>query len=633
MFNSIFKKLTIAISFILILIFLIFGLIIINLQENSLIEEKRRSAEKMVSLFSRISAFHIEKYSYYVLDENTIHLQSNIDNEVDIFSVIVRDKNGKKLNPSGKNPENISAPKKYQLKIEKPCLSSSGEIIGKVEIIFSLESIYKKIFGIRWIYISIVLFTILLLNILLAFLIHFIINKPLQALTVGVKEVSNNNFDISIKNESNDEIGFLTKAFVTMTHELKNSFEQIERQKIEIENYNKNLELIVKERTKELEKTNNELLKINEKIRLELQMAQKIQFAIIPKALPVNDFISLSGKYIPMNDLGGDYYDVFNIDENKIVILIADVCGHGVPAALITSMAKFSFRNNSLLNKSSGEILKSVNEELYNIIGKQEYLTVFYGIIDTKKGILEYTNAGHNDVYIFKENGEEETLSANSYLVGFMNNIDFATNFINLEKGDRIVLYTDGLPETQNSKKELFGYNRLKSIIKENRNLSPEQLVNFLMEEANKYRDNYPQNDDITILVIDIVEKEEGLNIDFSFSTERINDSFLYGNDSEISKNISELNKMFFEAIENYKLGKFEKSKAILLTIRDKYNRKSDNFKVLSMLGHCFYKLKDYNNAIKVWQEALLINPDSSDLINNIKIAEKEIVYKKEEEI
>jgi len=627
---SIFTKLTVAISFCLAFFLLILGMIIIDLQENSLIEEKKRNAEKITLLFSKMSSFHIEKYSYFMLDENTTYLQAKVDNERDILSVIVKDANGRKLNPSGISEDKIDIPTKYRLKIEKMCKGSNGDIIGKVEIIFSLESIYRKILNIRLIYISIVLSTILILNILLGILIYFIINKPLKNLTVAVERFNSNNFDVSLKSQSNDEIGFLSKTFLDMALNLKNSFLEIERQSKEIENYNKNLELLVQERTHELEKSNNELLKINERIKAELQIAQKIQLAIIPKVLPVSDFINLSGKYMPMTDLGGDYYDVFNIDENKIVVLIADVCGHGVPAALITSMAKFSFRNHSYSGRSTSEVLKRVNEELYSIIGKEEYLTVFYGIIDIEKGILEYTNAGHNDVYILKENGNIEVLPANSYLVGFMNNIDFVSNSISLEKGDRIVLYTDGIPEAKNSNKDLFGYERLKDILLRSKNLIAEKAVNFLMNEVNNYIGDYPQNDDMTLLFVDIIKDGEKIKIDFGFATERISDSSFFDN-TEISKNIKELNKMLFEAIESYKLSKFEKAKNILLTIKDRYNRKSDNFIILTLLGHCFYKLKEYENAITSWQEALNLNPDNYELRNNIKILEKEIKRDKKE--
>ncbi len=627
---SIFTKLTVAISFCLAFFLLILGMIIIDLQENSLIEEKKRNAEKITLLFSKMSSFHIEKYSYFMLDENTTYLQAKVDNERDILSVIVKDANGRKLNPSGISEDKIDIPTKYRLKIEKMCKGSNGDIIGKVEIIFSLESIYRKILNIRLIYISIVLSTILILNILLGILIYFIINKPLKNLTVAVERFNSNNFDVSLKSQSNDEIGFLSKTFLDMALNLKNSFLEIERQNKEIENYNKNLELLVQERTHELEKSNNELLKINERIKAELQIAQKIQLAIIPKVLPVSDFINLSGKYMPMTDLGGDYYDVFNIDENKIVVLIANVCGHGVPAALITSMAKFSFRNHSYSGRSTSEVLKRVNEELYSIIGKEEYLTVFYGIIDIEKGILEYTNAGHNDVYILKENGNIEVLPANSYLVGFMNNIDFVSNSISLEKGDRIVLYTDGIPEAKNSNKDLFGYERLKDILLRSKNLIAEKAVNFLMNEVNNYIGDYPQNDDMTLLFVDIIKDGEKIKIDFGFATERISDLSFFDN-TEISKNIKELNKMLFEAIESYKLSKFEKAKNILLTIKDRYNRKSDNFIILTLLGHCFYKLKEYENAITSWQEALNLNPDNYELRNNIKILEKEIKRDKKE--
>ncbi len=235
-------------------------MIIINIERNALLNEKKINAEIITDMLAKISAFHIEKFSYYQLEENTRQLQSNVKNNSkgEIVSIIITDANGNKLNPSGLDEDRIKLPVKYWLVKEKLCeYYSNGRntrIVGKIKIIFSLESIEKEIFNLSF-KIAMVLFPIILLTgFAISFMLYIFITKPLKQLTVMADNIGHGNYDISFDTKSNDEIAFLGKTFTKMCGFIRENFSQIQKQKLEIEQYNTHLESMVEQRTKELVK-------------------------------------------------------------------------------------------------------------------------------------------------------------------------------------------------------------------------------------------------------------------------------------------------------------------------------------------------------------------------------------------
>jgi len=380
------------------------------------------------------------------------------------------------------------------------------KMVGYTKLGLSLKPLNDAIFN-KTLTASAIGFFSLILGAVFAIVISIFITKPIEFLVYGSNQLAKHNFKHKVNIKTNDEFQNLAETFNQMSEEIKI--------------YSEDLERLVQERTEELSIANKELLLKNDKIHNELAMAQKIQEAIIPKELPSSRSINLCGIYVPMEDLGGDYYDVFNIDDRYIALVIADVCGHGVPAALITTMAKVSFKNNSSVNREPGEVVKLVNEELVNIIGEKEYLTAFYCIVDTKDWSLSYTNAGHNNMYLFRENGETLELKVNSGIIGFVSYLNFSTETIKLKPNDRIALYTDGIPEAKNDKEELYGYDRLKEIIINNRALPPKELVLLIINDVNRYKGDLKSDDDMTLLIADITPNEDVIKLDLEVLTER----------------------------------------------------------------------------------------------------------------
>lgn len=272
-----------------------------------------------------------------------------------------------------------------------------------------------------------------------------------------------------------------------------------------------NLEEIVDERTKELQEKTNELKNINDKNREDLMVAQKIQKRLIPVNFD-NTNLKISSLYKPMENLGGDLFDLYEINKNKTAGVILDVCGHGIPAALITIMAKVLFSYAVKVYDSPSDIIGYINNELIETTGNSgDYLTSFFFIIEfpsnkNDKILMKYCNAGHNDIYVQNENNQLNSLSINNPIVGAVKDISFETKEVFITNNDRIFLYTDGLIEAMNNKNETFGSESLKELIISNRSISSEKLINIIDNSIISFTESEVNTDDIAIMIIDIIK-------------------------------------------------------------------------------------------------------------------------------
>ena len=275
------------------------------------------------------------------------------------------------------------------------------------------------------------------------------------------------------------------------------SFNEMSRQ---IREYNVHMEDMVARRTAELERANNQM-------RKDLVMAQKIQEAIVPKKFPTFGQMQIFGYYKPMDNLGGDFYDVYKVDDENIAFVIIDVCGHGVAAALITTMAKVSFFNNTKPGMTTADIADCVNKEICSVIGENNtYFTAFLGIYNTKTHKMQYTNAGHTDTLILHSDKQITALGCNSMFVGMIKEVNYQTDEVTLSVGDRIILYTDGIPETRNPDKEMFGMERFQTNLESYCGMGPEIMIHNIVGDVSDYRGHGDVYDDITILAVDIVQ-------------------------------------------------------------------------------------------------------------------------------
>lgn len=271
-----------------------------------------------------------------------------------------------------------------------------------------------------------------------------------------------------------------------------------------IRDYQHNLERKVEERTAELTAANEALNAKDQLIQMELDFAADIQKGIIPTQIDEWNGLRFYGYYRPMEKVSGDYYDVFPTQGNRLGVLMADVSGHGVPAALITTMAKVAFARSASTTSSPAKTFEEVNNQLLGLVTTQDYLTAFYLTIDETHSFL-YSNASHQQAKIVR-NKEVESLDTGGLFVGAMHeaNESYEEKEARLNAGDRLFLFTDGLIEIRNNDDEEFGIERFDALLVAAADLAAEQAVPFIVEEVFRFAGGRKPNDDISILMIDV---------------------------------------------------------------------------------------------------------------------------------
>lgn len=251
----------------------------------------------------------------------------------------------------------------------------------------------------------------------------------------------------------------------------------------------------------------------NERIQVELDLAAKIQKTALPISLShaaLNGCFGLSGFMKPAKEVGGDFYDYFMIDKTQLAIVIADVSGKGIPAALMMMKTKTLISDYALKEESSADIFYKVNKALCQNNEESMFVTAFLGIFDTASGLLRYTNAGHNPPIVY-ENGRFFLLKDNhDFVLGGMDTAKYQTGTIALKEGSRLLLYTDGVTEAFNTKNELFGEVRLIEALKKAERKSPKHTHDLIYEEVCKFSEGTQQSDDITMLMINFGTSERG---------------------------------------------------------------------------------------------------------------------------
>jgi sigma-B regulation protein RsbU (phosphoserine phosphatase) len=234
----------------------------------------------------------------------------------------------------------------------------------------------------------------------------------------------------------------------------------------------------------------------------ELDIAREVQQRLFPQSAPEMSTLDYCGICKPASKIGGDYYDYFLLGNGKLAFAIGDVCGHGISASLLMASVEAFVRSNSHLY---GENLKSFIEEmnsfLYQSTEDSKFVTFFYSVYDGKTRKLIYVNAGHNPPFLLNNIGFEK-LDRGGLLLGAVESASYEQGEVNLNAGDLLLLYTDGVTESMNEKEELFGDDRLKAVIKDNKSGNAESVKQEVIKALKKYTGSHSQDDDITMIVV-----------------------------------------------------------------------------------------------------------------------------------
>ncbi|MBR4314266.1 MAG: SpoIIE family protein phosphatase [Lachnospiraceae bacterium] len=239
------------------------------------------------------------------------------------------------------------------------------------------------------------------------------------------------------------------------------------------------------------------------RIAQELEFASSIQMAALPRNFnfPGRCEFEIYALMDAAKEVGGDFYDFFFVDESRFVLVIADVSGKGVPAALFMMRSKTAIRNFAEQKFSSTEILNKVNDFLCEGNDAEMFVTAWVGIIDLKNGEMVCANAGHEFPILLRENGEYEVLRDDHSLpLAAIEGMQTKEYYLKLNPGDRIFVYTDGVPEAINDKKEQYGIVRLVNVLNENKNVAFKELLPMIRQDVADFANGEEQFDDITML-------------------------------------------------------------------------------------------------------------------------------------
>ena len=242
-------------------------------------------------------------------------------------------------------------------------------------------------------------------------------------------------------------------------------------------------------------------------IQSDLSVAREIQQGILPRSfkLKVSDpgAVDIFASMEAAKDVGGDFYDFFPIDDHRIGFAIADVSGKGVPAAIFMAVSHTLIKATGIRDLASSECMETVNNILCNESVGSMFVTVFYGVYDLTTGQVDYTNAGHNPPYILHADGSVEMLKNDCNLVlGAMEDMKYTSQSLQLNPGDALVMYTDGVTEAENKAHDQFGESRLETELAALQGADSKQIVQTVLAKVREFAAGAPQSDDITQLVI-----------------------------------------------------------------------------------------------------------------------------------
>ena len=250
-------------------------------------------------------------------------------------------------------------------------------------------------------------------------------------------------------------------------------------------------------------------------IQKELEVARRIQLSILPKEFPPSTNFRVAARYIPMTAVAGDFYDYIIADDHQLGLLIADVSGHGVPAALIASMVKLAAASQRALAADPCRFLSGMNSALLGN-AQNQFVTAAYVYLNSESGELRYSAAAHPPLLLIR-NGRVTTIQENGLMLAVFGFASYSTAVHKLETNDRIVMYTDGVIEASNATGNSFGDDALCELLTRTRELSPAMAADSIISSVRQWSEK--QDDDLTILICDYIskgnERAEGFHLRF----------------------------------------------------------------------------------------------------------------------
>jgi anti-anti-sigma factor len=323
---------------------------------------------------------------------------------------------------------------------------------------------------------TLILVAFFLVGVLLIAALVSVFVKPIQVLTDGVRAIGQGSLDGKISVDGPAEIGAIASVFNEITEKFKKAQEGV------------------------LER---------EKLQKEIEVAKQIQQTLLPKKHPDISGYDIAPYYQAAKEVGGDYYDFVQVDEDTLGVVVADVSGKGVPGSLVMTMIRTALRMEARGNKNASDVMAKMNDFVTDDMKKGMFVTMFYVILDSTNRIISYASAGHNPMILYRaESNETFFLNPKGFPVGislpdetlFRKSISLEK--IKLKKDDMLVIYTDGVTEAMNERREQYGEERLIAALKKFGHLHPAEFIESLERDIKSFTGGEPQNDDITVVAI-----------------------------------------------------------------------------------------------------------------------------------
>jgi len=353
----------------------------------------------------------------------------------------------------------------------KPILNKKGAVVGNVILFVSAKRIDEVTSRfVTSVVIACVAALVAALGV--SFLLSSLVTRPARRLVHDMNVVSHGNLDHKAFGYKDDEVGLLAQTFNIMTRGLKEA------------------------QQKEFQRR---------ALARELEIAQSIQTSLLPAALPQLAAFEIHAVYRPVKEVGGDYYDFIPIDDRHWGIMIADVSGKGIPGSMVMTMVRSLIRYEARGNNSPADTLRKTNNIIARDIKKGMFVTAFYVIVDLERKAIKMSCAGHNPMlYRHARTGTVKTVKPEGLALGILSGPQFDRELqevvINMEPGDRMILYTDGITEAMNTKNEEFGMERFGRAVAAAAGKNAADFSQAVVSEIDKYTAGTEQHDDITMV-------------------------------------------------------------------------------------------------------------------------------------